>query len=57
MRQPDDVPIRQRLREPALEQRRLQREIDRHQEADESDMDEGVQILERARNAQRLFEQ
>jgi site-specific DNA recombinase len=38
------------------EQRRLQREIARHQEADESYMDEGVQILELARNAQRLFE-
>jgi site-specific DNA recombinase len=37
------------------EQRRLQREIDRHQQADESYMDEGVQILELARNAQRLF--
>jgi hypothetical protein len=37
------------------EQRRLQREIDRHQQAEESYMDEGVQILELARNAQRLF--
>jgi hypothetical protein len=37
------------------EQHRLQREIDRHQQADESYMDEGVQILELARNAQRLF--
>jgi hypothetical protein len=36
------------------EQRRLQREIDRHQQADESHMDEGVQILELARNAQKL---
>jgi site-specific DNA recombinase len=35
---------------------RCQREIDRHQEADKSYMDEGVQILELARNAQRLFE-
>jgi hypothetical protein len=34
----------------------LQREIARHQEADESYMDEGVQILELARNAQKLFE-
>jgi site-specific DNA recombinase len=39
------------------EQTRCQREIDRHQEADKSYMDEGVQILELARNAQRLFEQ
>ena len=38
------------------EQARCQREIDRHQEADKSYMDEGVQILELARNAQRLFE-
>jgi site-specific DNA recombinase len=38
------------------EQDRCQREIDRHQEADKSYMDEGVQILELARNAQRLFE-
>ena len=37
------------------EQERCQREIDRHQEADKSYMDEGVQILELARNAQRLF--
>src|SRR4029077_8016762 len=36
-------------------QRGLQREIDRHQQADEAYMDEGVQILELARNAQRLF--
>jgi site-specific DNA recombinase len=38
------------------EQDRCQGEIDRHQDADESYMDEGVQILELARNAQRLFE-
>jgi hypothetical protein len=38
------------------EQARCQREIDRHQEADKSYMDEGVQILELARNARRLFE-
>ena len=38
------------------EQDRCQREIDRHQEADQSYMDEGVQIFELARNAQRLFE-
>jgi site-specific DNA recombinase len=38
------------------EQARCQREIDRHQEADKSYMDEGIQILELARNAQRLFE-
>jgi site-specific DNA recombinase len=38
------------------EQERCQREIDRHQEADKSYMDEGVQILELARNAQKLFE-
>ena len=38
------------------EQDRCQREIDRHQDADKSYMDDGVQILELARNAQRLFE-
>ena len=38
------------------EQDRCQRRIDRHQEADKSYMEEGVQILELARNAQRLFE-
>ncbi len=38
------------------EQRRLQREIERHQKADKSYMDEGVQILELAQNAQKLFE-
>jgi len=38
------------------EQDRCLREIERHQEADKSYMDEGVQILELARNAQRLFE-
>ena len=38
------------------EQNRCQREIDRLQNADKSYMDEGVQILELAGNAQRLFE-
>ena len=38
------------------EQRRLQRDIDRHEAAEQSYMDEGVQILELARNAQSLFE-
>jgi site-specific DNA recombinase len=38
------------------EQNRCQREIDRHQSAEQSYMDEGVQILELARNAWRLFE-
>ena len=38
------------------EQNRCQREIDRHENAEQSYMDEGVQILELARNAQRLFE-
>src|SRR5580704_18077027 len=38
------------------EQNRCLREIERHQEADKSYMDEGVQLLELARNAQRLFE-
>lgn len=33
-----------------------QREIDRHEMAEQSYMDEGVQILELVRNAQRLFE-
>jgi site-specific DNA recombinase len=34
----------------------LQCEIDRHECAEQSCMDEGVQILELARNAQKLFE-
>jgi site-specific DNA recombinase len=38
------------------EQLRLQRAIDRHEAAEQSYMDEGVQILELARDAQRLFE-
>ena len=38
------------------EQRRLQRDIDRHEEAEQSYMNEGVRILELARNAQALFE-
>src|SRR3954469_4135543 len=37
------------------EQERCQREIDRHQSAEQSYMNEGVQLLELARNAQRLF--
>ncbi len=37
------------------EQDRCLREIERHQSADRSFMDEGVQLLELARNAQRLF--
>jgi site-specific DNA recombinase len=37
------------------EQSRCLREIERHQEADKSYMDEGVPLLELARNAQRLF--
>ena len=32
------------------------REIDRHQTANRSYMDEGVELLELARNARRLFE-
>ena len=39
------------------EQHRLQRDIDRHEAAERSYMDEGVQLLELAQNAQRLFEQ
>jgi site-specific DNA recombinase len=39
------------------EQNRCLREIERHQHADQSYMDEGVQLLELARNAQKLFEQ
>jgi DNA invertase Pin-like site-specific DNA recombinase len=39
------------------EQNRCQREIERHQNADESYLEEGVQLLELARNAQRLFAQ
>jgi hypothetical protein len=38
------------------EQNRFLREIERHEAAEQSYMDEGVQILELARNAQRLFE-
>ena len=38
------------------EQNRCLRDIEGHQEAEQSYMDEGVQILELARNAQRLFE-
>jgi site-specific DNA recombinase len=38
------------------EQNRCLREIERHQQADQSYMDEGVQLLELARNAQKLFE-
>jgi site-specific DNA recombinase len=37
------------------EQNRCQQEIERHQNADKSYLDEGVQLLELARNAQRLF--
>ncbi len=36
---------------------RCLREIERHEAAEQSYMDEGVQILELARNAQKLFEQ
>jgi site-specific DNA recombinase len=39
------------------EQNRCWREIERHEAAEQSYMDEGVQILELARNAQKLFEQ
>ena len=39
------------------EQNRCLREIERHQSADQSYMEEGVQLLELARNAQKLFEQ
>jgi DNA invertase Pin-like site-specific DNA recombinase len=39
------------------EQNRCLLEIERHQGADQSYMDEGVQLLELARNAQKLFEQ
>jgi site-specific DNA recombinase len=38
------------------EQNRWLREIERHEAAEQSYMDEGVHILELARNAQRLFE-
>ena len=38
------------------EQTRCLREIERHQAANESYMDEGVRLLELARNARRLFE-
>jgi site-specific DNA recombinase len=37
------------------EQNRCQREIDRHQNADKSYKDEGVALLDLARNAQKLF--
>ena len=39
------------------EQSRCQRETERHQNADKSYLEEGVQLLELARNAQRLFAQ
>jgi site-specific DNA recombinase len=39
------------------EQNRCLREIARHESAEQSYMDEGVQILELAQNAQKLFEQ
>ena len=39
------------------EQNRCLREIERHEAAEQSYMDEGIQILELARNAQKLFEQ
>ena len=39
------------------EQNHCQREIERHQNADKSYLDEGVQLLELARDAQRLFVQ
>ena len=39
------------------EQEYCLREIERHQNADKSYMNEGVQLLELARNAQRLFGQ
>jgi len=38
------------------EQHRLQRDIERHEEAEQSYMEEGLRILELARNAQALFE-
>ena len=38
------------------EQDRYLREIERHQAADQSYLEEGVRLLELARNAQRLFE-
>nr|WP_207209925.1 DEAD/DEAH box helicase family protein [Tropicimonas sp. IMCC6043] len=38
------------------EQRRLQRDIERHEEAEQSYMEEGLRILDLARNAQALFE-
>jgi site-specific DNA recombinase len=38
------------------EQNRCLRGIERHETAEQSYMDEGVQILELARNAQKLFE-
>jgi site-specific DNA recombinase len=39
------------------EQNRCQREIERHQNADRTYLEEGVQLLELVRNAQRLFSQ
>jgi site-specific DNA recombinase len=37
------------------DQERCLRDIEQHQEADQSYLEEGVQLLELARNAQRLF--
>ncbi len=48
--------LRQMSNQWREEQNRRQREIDRHRSVEQSYMDEGVQILELARNAQRLFE-
>lgn len=38
------------------EQERCLRDIERHQDADQSYLDDGVRLIELAQNAQRLFE-
>jgi site-specific DNA recombinase len=52
----DGIFFERMSREWRGEQDRCLREIERHQTADQSYLDEGVRILELARNAQRLFE-
>jgi site-specific DNA recombinase len=52
----DDAFFERMSGEWRAEQDRCQREIERHQTADQSYLEEGVRILELARNAQRLFE-
>jgi site-specific DNA recombinase len=52
----DDIFFERMSGEWRAEQDRCLREIEWHQTADQSYLEEGVRILELARNAQRLFE-